>query len=79
VKPVLIRWADARGYDGWADIEDMKASGLAIVDSAGFIVHEDEDHVCLVSHIIEDSGTGAGHISIPKCGILDIKYLVSEQ
>ncbi len=71
VKCLFVQWMDAQAFAGW---QDPDHTGLALINSIGFVVKEDKYSITL-SSCLTISGDINAAISIPKKWILKKKTI----
>ena len=66
---VLVEWVDARGVGtDWKPVSEMR-EGLCSAHSLGFLVHETDDYVVILPHLLDEGANpdqGVGEMNIPK-------------
>ena len=80
-KLVMVTWADATGAGSeWQFRDDDFVSGIAVVESVGWLIQEDDEFVVVLPHYARNShdqikDQGIGEMSIPRCSIRSITDL----
>lgn len=74
-KLVMIHWVDSSSRRGvWNPLEDLQINNdLLECVSVGFLVHESQDSVTLVSHLTAQQG--GGDMTIPKVAVTKTQYI----
>lgn len=72
-----IKWVDSHYQSGWILNEDILPIESKIIESVGFVVDEDDNHIRIALNVEfdkEDNIVQACDLmTIPKCSILKIK------
>lgn len=74
MKMVLIEWVDSNILHGWITIEDAKRANIALSQSVGFLLWEDNEKVIIVFSK-SDSDSVLEVKAIPRGCIKSIKEL----
>ncbi len=69
-----MTWRDSSRTDGWCDRERVDAvHGDTIVETIGYVVRDDEDHLSVVHSYTDHEVLGL--ICIPVCSIIKRRYI----
>ncbi len=73
---VKVDWLDAMSDDNtWQDIKELKEQKLRPVECVGWILHQDQEKVILISSFDDESKMGGGGTVIPRCCIIRMTEL----
>ena len=70
MKLLYIRWIDSTIHTGWKWAPDFEPPDSLVIESIGWVVHEDERSVSIAGHRGEDFNNVQGLMTIPRCAIL---------
>lgn len=82
MKEVRVKWIDSLSGDcRWTLKEDFKPSICRPI-TYGFVIYEDDEIISIAQTYSPEDGDAPeqfnGHITIPKCSILEMKILNNE-
>ena len=74
MKLVRVTWEDTQfwGEDGWTKISDIGRQPAYIIETAGFLVYEDEFYIVVAHDYKEEKVENA--TKIPKAVVKNIAY-----
>ena len=65
-KLVYVEWVDSRGVSAaWGHMENLK-EGPCFVESAGWLLQDEEEFIQIVPHVGTDPDQGCGDMTIPR-------------
>ena len=75
---VEVSWYDAHSTSGWDTIAEYQATGdtVLIVRTVGFLLRRTATALVILQTITTDATEGADAITIPRCMVHRIRYLV---
>ena len=68
-----IDWLDSCHGSGWVKVENYQPSETLMVSSIGYLIHEDEVSITIVSSYTHATGEIHTAQEIPKCAIVKRK------
>lgn len=70
---VLVTWKDIVGVEEtWVDLDEARAVRVAVVDTMGWIITDDEEFLIVVSSLFRDHSDAGSVTTIPKGCIVSI-------
>ena len=79
-KRVAVLWHDSAGTPGWATTQEVEDLGMAVCESIGFLIREDDTQIVIALSRTVTAGMKpfADFCVIPRCSVQSIKVLVEE-
>jgi hypothetical protein len=73
---VRVVWKDIQGLEGaWTSLEEIQEMAPVSIETLGWIIKEDEEHLTMVSSLAFDQTFAGSVTSIPKGCIEDIRLV----
>jgi hypothetical protein len=76
---VFVDWVDSCESVPNSDLSIYELPSPQRIFQAGFLVHDDEDHIVVAGGMKPDLETYDYVIAIPRCAIVAIRYLTIEE
>ena len=75
MKPALVTWVDSASVDGWGPLKKRRKEKPVEIWSVGWIVHEDDDRLVMVSHRADETKEAGGTWAIPRACVKSVVRL----
>jgi hypothetical protein len=75
---VFVDWVDSSEIIPNSDLSAYELPSPQRIFQAGFLIHDDEDHIVVAGGMKPDLETYDYVIAIPRCSIVAIRYLTIE-
>lgn len=73
---VLVTWKDIVGVEEtWVDLDEARAVRVAVVDTMGWVITNDEEFLIIVSSLFRDHSDAGSVTTIPKGCIVSIRQI----